>query len=37
MIKTVKVISPDGYVNIRKTPDWSDGDIIGKIQTGNVR
>ena len=33
----VKVVSADGFVNIRKTPRWSDSDIIGKIPTSNVK
>lgn len=33
----VKVVSPDGFVNIRKTPRWSDSDIIGKIETSNIK
>ncbi|MGN0606284.1 MAG: N-acetylmuramoyl-L-alanine amidase [Oscillospiraceae bacterium] len=33
----VKIISADGYVNIRKTPAWSDSDIVGKIETGNTK
>ena len=34
---TVKVISPDGFINIRKTPNWNDNDIVGKISTSNIK
>lgn len=34
---TVKVVSPDGFVNIRKTPNWNDSDIVGKIKTSNIK
>lgn len=33
----VKVISSDGFINIRKTPNWNDNDIVGKIKTGNTK
>lgn len=33
----VKVVSADGFVNIRKTPSWSDSDIVGKIETSNIK
>lgn len=33
----VKVVSKDGYVNIRKTPNWNDSDIVGKIETSNIK
>lgn len=31
----IKVISPDGFVNIRKTPSWQDSDIVGTIPADN--
>lgn len=33
----VKVISDDGFVNIRKTPKFVDSDIVGKIENGNTK
>lgn len=33
----IKVMSPDGFINIRRTPDWSDSDIVGIIPTSNVK
>lgn len=33
----VKIISPDGFVNIRKTPKWGDGDIVGTIKADNTK
>ena len=33
----IKVTSDDGFVNIRKTPKFSDSDIVGKIENGNKK
>lgn len=33
----VKVISKDGFVNIRKTPKWNNSDIVGQIPTSNIK
>lgn len=33
----IKVISPDGFVNIRKTPNWDDSDIVGTIPADNTK
>lgn len=33
----IKVISPDGFVNIRKTPNWNDSDIVGRIATSDIK
>jgi len=34
---TIKVISSDGFINIRKTPNWNDSDVVGKIKTGSTK
>lgn len=33
----IKVTSDDGFVNIRKTPKFEDGDIVGKIENSNIK
>ena len=33
----IKVISDDGFINIRKTPNWENSDIVGQIPSGNVK
>lgn len=33
----IKVTSDDGFVNIRKTPKFEDGDIVGKIENSNLK
>ena len=33
----IKVISKDGFVNIRKTPKWNNSDIVGQIPTSNIK
>lgn len=33
----IKVTSDDGFVNIRKTPKFSDSDVVGKIENGNTK
>lgn len=33
----IKVNSPDGFVNIRKTPKFVDSDIVGTIKNGNTK
>lgn len=33
----IKVSSPDGFLNIRKTPAFKDNDIVGKIENSNVK
>lgn len=33
----VKVISSDGFVNIRKTPKWGDSDVVGTIKADNTK
>lgn len=33
----VKINSPDGFVNIRKTPKFIDSDIVSKIENSNIK
>ncbi len=33
----VKVISDDGFINIRKTPNWENSDIVGQIPSSNIK
>lgn len=33
----VKVVSKDGFINIRKTPNWNEKDIVGTIPTSNIK
>lgn len=33
----VKINSPDGFVNIRKTPKFVDSDIVSKIENSNIK
>lgn len=33
----IQVVSKDGFVNIRKTPNWNDSDIVGTVATGNTK
>ena len=33
----IKVISDDGFINIRKTPNWENSDIVGQIPSSNVK
>lgn len=34
---TVKVVSDDGFINVRKTPNWEDSDIVGTIPASNIK
>lgn len=33
----IKVISDDGFINIRKTPNWENSDIVGQIPSSNIK
>lgn len=33
----IQVISKDGFINIRKTPTWSDNDIVGRLPKSNIK
>jgi hypothetical protein len=33
----VKVTATDGYVNVRKTPKFTDSDIVSKLESGNTK